>query len=359
MKITHYLLAGVALLAAVSCDRTDKWSVGGTISDADGKLLTLERSFNGAWMVLDSVRLDATGNYKFESLPIGYPDIYRVSLDGANSAYFPIDSLDNITLNGNGAKLATDYQLSGTTDAEMLGAINKLVNDKVAALGREAVNDSLMKRELSGMVLGDMSSIVSYYIINKEIGGRRIFNPADKGDLRVIGAVVNAFSALRTNDPRTRFMEAQYLAYRRAANPVTTSVEAVEIGFPDIVLKDVTNNERALSELAGNGKPVIVSFTAYGADYSPAINLTLANIYNAGGVEIYQVSVDADEYLWRDAARNLPWTAVYNSPRDGDKVLRSYNVSVVPTSFIIDKNGMLRERVDDPAKLPDLIGKYK
>jgi len=359
MKITHYILAGLLATAAITaCNQPETWSVSGTITGADGKLLTLERSYNGMWTVLDSVRLDGKGSYSFKSTPVGYPDIYRVSLDGA-SAYFPIDSLDNVTLNGNASTLATDYQLAGTTNAEMLQSINKIINDKVASLGREAVTDSLLKRELSGMVLGDMSSIVSYYIINKEIGGRRIFNPADKGDLRVIGAVVNAFSAMRPNDPRTRFMEMQYIAQRRALNPVGTKVAAVEIGFPDIVLRDVNNKERKLSDIAGKGKPVIINFTAYAAENSPAVNLSLANIYNAGGIEIYQISIDADEYLWREAARNLPWVAVFKSPRDGDRVLVDYNISAVPTSFIIDRDGMLQERVDDITKLPELIKKYK
>ena len=180
MKITHCLIAGLAAAAAAtSCSTNDTWSVEGNITGADGKLLTLERSYKGAWTVLDSVRLDEEGAYRFTAEPFGYPDIYRVSLDGASSAYFPIDSLDNVTLNGDAATLATDYTLSGTTKAEMLASINQLVNEKVAALGRDAVNDSILKRELSGMILGDMSSIISYYIINKEIAGQRIFDPAD------------------------------------------------------------------------------------------------------------------------------------------------------------------------------------
>ncbi len=360
MKHYHYLMAGMALVAFAACNHTDNWSVSGTITGADGKLLTLERSYNGMWTVLDSVRLDEKGDYEFKSAPFGYPDIYRISLDGKASAYFPVDSLDNVTLCGDAATLATDYRLSGTVSAEMLQAINGLINKKIASVGRDAaVGDSLLKCELSGMVLGDMSSIVSYYIINKEIGGRRIFDPTDKADLRVIGAVVNAFSALRPNDPRTRFMELQYIAQRRALNPVTTQVTATEIGFPEIRLRDVGNNERPLSAIVGNGKPVILNFTAYAADNSPAVNLALAGIYNAGGVEIYQVSIDRDEYLWREAARNLPWVAVFNSPRDGDRVLVDYNVGAVPMSFIIDRNGMLQERVEDISRLSELIGKYR
>lgn len=359
MKITHSLLACLAIAAATSCDSHDTWSVEGNITGADGKLLTLERSYKGAWTVLDSVRLDEKGAYKFKADPFGYPDIYRVSLDGTTSAYFPIDSLDNVTLNGDAATLATDYELSGTPKAEMLAAINRLINEKVSAGGREAANDSILKRELSGMILGDMSSIISYYIINKEIAGKRIFDPTDKSDLRVIGAVVNAYSTLRPNDPRTRVMEAQYLAQRRAIAPAGTSVEAVEIGYPEIVLKDRSHTDRALSDLVGKGRPVILNFTAYGADNSPAVNLALANVYNAGGVDIYQISIDSDEYLWREAAKNLPWTAVFNSPRDGDAVLRSYNVGAVPATFIIGKDGELKERVDDLTKLPATIAKYK
>lgn len=358
MKIAHSLLAGIAVVAAVSCTHDNNWSVSGTITGAEGKLLTLDRSYNGMWTVIDSVRLDGTGDYKFIQSPAGYPDIYRVSLDGV-SAYFPIDSIDNITLDADAASMATNYKLSGSLDAEMLQAINKTINDKVAVLGREAVSDTLLKRELSGMVLGDMSSIVSYYIINKEIGGRRIFNPADKQDLRVIGAVVNAFSSLRPNDPRTRYMEQMYLLQRRALNPVTAQVVANEIGFPEITLSDVNGKERTLSSLVGNGKPVIVNFTAYAAENSPAINLALANIYNAGGVEIYQVSVDTDEYLWREAAKNLPWVTVMKSPRDGDRVLVDYNVRIIPTTFIIDKNGMLQERIEDLSKLSSIVNKYK
>ncbi|MCM1449403.1 MAG: AhpC/TSA family protein [Clostridiales bacterium] len=357
MKIQHYVMAA-ASLAVIACNHEDKWSVSGNITGGEGKLLTLERSYSGMWGIVDSVRLDQKGNFKFESAPAGYPDIYRVSIDD-QSAYFPIDSLDNITIEADAATMASNYRLSGSTSAEILQGINKLVNDKVAAMGRKAAGDSLLKRELSGMVLGDMSGIVSYYIINKEIGGQRIFDPSDKGDLRVIGAVTNAFKSQRPNDPRTRIMEAQYIGWRRALNASTTSIEATEIGYPEIVLKDINNVERRLSSLVGKGKPVIVNFTAYAAENSPAINVVLANIYNAGNADIYQVSVDNDEYLWREAARNLPWTAVLQSPRDGNSAMRSYNVQGLPMTYVIDRNGMLQERVDDITKLSDIVAKYK
>lgn len=361
MKTKFHLsaLAALALMTA-ACGGDDHWKVTGTVTGADGHLLTLERSFNGRWMTLDSTRLDAKGNYKLQSTPVGYPDIYRLTLDG-KSAYFPIDSIETVTLSGDAATFTTGYTLSGSDNAVMMQQANTLINDAVAALGRDAAPaDSMLKRELSALVLGDMSSIVSYYIVNKEIDGHPIFNPADKADMRVIGAVVNAFSAFRPNDPRTRVMEQQYLALRRAMNTAAgQTVEAIEVGFPEIELKDISGTVRPLSSVTGNGKPVILNFTAYAADSSPALNLILANIYNEGGVEVYQVSVDADEYLWREAARNLPWITVFNSPSDGDRVLMEYNVAVIPQTFIIDRQGRLAERVAETTQLPELIKKYR
>ncbi|MDE7387510.1 MAG: hypothetical protein K2N28_10295 [Muribaculaceae bacterium] len=356
MKSIHYLLAIAVASVVTACSSAPTWSVKGSIDGSEGKLVTLERSYNGYWNVLDSVRPGADGSFSFKTEPAGYADIYRVRVNDW-TAYFPIDSIENITLN---ADLATKtYTLAGSDDAVMFNEINKLIDSTIAAKGNAAANDSILKRQLSGVILGDMNSIVSYYIINKKIDGQPIFNPADKGDLRVIGAVVNSFSALRPNDPRTRIMEQQYIANRRALNTQATTIEAVEIGYPDITLKDVAGQERSISDIVGHGRPVIVNFTAYAADYSPAINVILNNIYETGQADIYQISVDADEYVWQDAARNLPWVTVYNSPRDGDRALRVYNVIGVPVSYIIDGSGRLQERVDDVAKLPEVLKKYK
>ncbi len=356
MKISHLLIAASATLLA-SCSQETHWNVSGNITGADGQLLTLERSYNGRWNVVDSVRLSDKGDYSLKAVPAGYPDIYRVALDG-RPAYFPIDSIESITLNANAANFASAYKLSGSTEAELFNSLNDNVNAALKRNQTNAASDSILKANLSEIVFDNMGSIVAYYIINKEINGKRIFNPADKKDLRIIGAVVNSFATLRPNDPRTRSLKEQYLMWRRATAEATTTVEATEIGFPEIELNDSKGNKRSLTSLVGKGKPVILNFTAYEAESSPAFNVVLAEIFNNGDAEIYQVSVDKNEYLWREAAKNIPWTAVHNSPRDGDQVLTNYNVSVIPTTFIIGRDGKLKERIADITKLHEQIKKY-
>lgn len=69
------------------------------------------------------------------------------------------------------------------------------------------------------------------------------------------------------------------------------------------------------------------------------------------------MSVDEDEYAWKQAAKNLPWITVYNSVADGGKVLRQYNVAQVPTTFVFNREGELVERVLDIADLDSAVAK--
>lgn len=362
MKLSHLIpSAAIALMAMASCADSGRWSVSGNITDAPGALLTLERSYNGVWNVVDSARLDDKGKFKFAQDPAGYPDIYRLTVDG-RSVYFPIDSIDHITIQASAPTMATDATVSGSESADMMMQVNSLINEKVAAVGMKALNDSVLKRSLSDLVLADQNGIIAYYIVNKEISGQPFFNLNDRADLRVVGAVANAFTARRPNDPRTRYIQSRYLAARRAISAPTAptqTLQATEVGFPEIELNDINGHPVKLSSVAGKGRPVVLNFTAYGLETSPAINLALANAYKAGGVEIYQISFDGDEFMWREAARNIPWVAVHNSPKDGDRVLRNYNVGGLPVTFIINSQGQLVERVANLADLPGLLAKYK
>ena len=93
---------------------------------------------------------------------------------------------------------------------------------------------------------------------------------------------------------------------------VELPTEAVsETGIIDINLRDMKGNVHKLSDL--KGKAVILDFTIYQSAVSPTHNYMLRDLYDkyAGqGLEIYQVSLDADEHYWKTTADNLPWICV-------------------------------------------------
>lgn len=100
------------------------------------------------------------------------------------------------------------------------------------------------------------------------------------------------------------------IAAERAAQKEKPEIEASTANFLDMELYDLRGRKKVLSDFVDAGKVVLLSFTAYQADYSPAYNMKLAELYKkykSKGLEIYQVSLDADEQAWKVAADNLPW----------------------------------------------------
>ncbi len=354
----------MAALLMTACGHRNEWTVNGTIEGADGETMMIEASDNGRWYALDSVKLDESGKFAYSHAAAGYPDIYRLRLDD-KTLYFPIDSIETVNVVSRADAFDSEYTLGGTPAAETLMEVDRRVMAVVNKNGINAIaSDSLLKRDLGGMLLGDPSGIVAYYIINKKIGGVSIYNPGDPKDLRLIGAVANAFTQFRPNDPRTAYLKNLFLSNRVATLPPTTPRDTMvvdEVKIFDISLYDNLGKKHSLEALAKQGKVVILNFTVYADEASPAFNRELNKIYekyHSQGLEIFQVSIDEDEYLWRQSAKNIPWITVYNSPADGAKNLMQYNVTGVPTTYIFNRQGEIAERVEDVTRLSDAVARY-
>ncbi|MDE5941626.1 MAG: AhpC/TSA family protein [Muribaculaceae bacterium] len=365
-KIGSY--AATALIAAtVMSGCTEKrWTAEGTLAGGEGKSLVLEApNGHGGWYPLDTVEVDSKGKFTVKGEPAGHPEVYRLTL-GGESLYFPVDSLEKITIASDASAFGSSYSISGSESADKMQHINEVIAKVVAEKGEQAVAyDPDLKRELAEQILRDPSGIVAYYTIFRRVGNTLMFDPSQKSDLRLIGAVANAFSHQRPSDPRTAFLKDLYISNRSwsggAQGTPTDTIVAEEILLPEITLLDESGKPQSLSETASKGKVVVLNFTAYAAEASPAFNLELAKIYNANkdqGFEIYQVSVDDDEFFWKQAAVNLPWITVYNSPKDGAENLLRYNVSILPATFIISRQGELAERVDDVTRLGAAVKRY-
>ncbi len=357
-----YYFAVVILGVLASCSSANKWKVEGKIADADAQDIVIEMSENGYWYPLDTVKTDRNGNFSYSHEAIGYPDILRMRL-GDKTIYFPIDSVEKINVTSSVANFDTDYSVSGTQSADMMMEVDRKIREVAAAKGSgTALTDSILKRELGGMILSDPSGIVAYYIINKNINGKPIFNPADIRDVRIIGAVANAYNEFRPNDPRTKYLKTLFLANRpqyKSNSLPTDTIQVNQLNFFEIDLSDNTGKQNKLSDIVAKNKVVVLNFTAYTAQQSPAFNIELAQMYEKyhnQGVEIFQVAIDPDEYQWKQTAKNLPWVTVYNPGTDGD-VLRKYNVAGIPTTYIL-ANGELVKRVDDISKISSEVAKY-
>jgi hypothetical protein len=85
---------------------------------------------------------------------------------------------------------------------------------------------------------------------------------------------------------------------------------------------------------------VLLDFHVFATNESPERILLLRelyNKYNAQGLEIYQVSLDADEHFWKQQTAALPWISVREDKGVGSSTLAIYNVQAVPEYFLIDR----------------------
>ncbi len=358
-----YIAAISAAVILTSCSKPNEWTLKGSIEGASNAPIAIEASENGIWLPVDTLSTDKEGNFSYTHAAFGYPDIMRLAMNG-NYVYFPVDSIETITIRTSAENFSQPTTLSGSESAASIVAVDKRIKHTVDSIGTQgALTDSVLKQDLAKMILENPAGIVSYYIICKQLGNQFLFDPAENYDNRILGAVANSFSEQRPNDPRTRFLKRVYLGNRpeAAGSETKDTIEIKELDFFDITLSDNTGASHALSDAVKRNKVVLLNFTIYGSEISPALNVALGEIYNKfhpNGFEIYQIAIDEDELYWKQSAKNLPWITVYNPPvgKDSRKVLVNYNVQALPTSYLF-VNGQLVERIQDYDNLASTIAK--
>lgn len=359
MKLNPILSAAIAAAICSSCADSNQWTVTGTIEGANGTTIYIETAGTGGWTLLDSIMTEANGRFTYSHTAPQVPDIFRLRM-GDKMLYFPIDSIETVTVNTDIKHFDRNFTITGSPDAEMLSAIDRRVNRLIDRDDLNSDSITALKRDLTDMWLADPSSIVGYYMINKLINGVPLFNPSNKFDLRVIGGVATAFSENRPGDPRTAFLERLYLSNRARNIVPTDTIVTDEVSFFDIKLYDNSGIQQSLIDAAGKNKVVMINFTSYDEEFSPSLNVLLNKIYKAHhdkGLEIYQVSFDADEFFWRESAKNLPWITVHSPETGSAELLMRYNVRQLPTVFLI-RYGELLERVSDLSTLESSVARY-
>ena len=349
MKISHkslLLLIPALLFSLLSCKK--EFKVKGEISGASKALVVLEKAdFNGRWLIVDSTRTSGSGNFSMSRPALAAPEIFRLSFDG-RYIYFPVDSTETVSVKTTSQDFGTRYDLGGSSDAAVMAAFDM----DIISLPANSVPDSLddfKKTVYTKYIQPSPSSIVSYYILTKEIDGKPLFRPDRSPDYRYFGAVATGFRDLRPDDPRTSLLTQTTVSAMKRRNSEKGSyqqIEAQELSLLDITLPNEKGENVKLSDIAGKGKPVVLVFSLMTTDDAPLINYELSQLREkrGGNIDIYQVSLDPDRYAWREAASNLPWVTVYDSDGAYSSYAATYTVIDLPAFFIYNAGGELTDR---------------
>ena len=335
--------AALAALTITACSSGPKFQVNGDVSGADGKMLYLEASGLEGIVPLDSVKLKGEGTFSFKQPRPESPEFYRLRIDD-KIINFSVDSIETIQIKAPYVDFSTTYTVEGSENS-----------NKIKELTLKQIR---LQKEVDvkvNYIFAAPNTAAAYFALFQKLNNYLIFDPLNnKDDVKCFAAVAtslnNAFPhAVRSKNLYNIVIKGMKNTRQPQAKALEIPQEKiVETGIIDIALRDVKGNVRKLTDL--KGKVVLLDFSVFQSPAGSPHNLMLRELYNEyakQGLEIYQVSLDADEHYWKTAADNLPWVCV----RDGNGVYSTnvavYNVRQVPSIFLINRNNELKLRGED------------
>jgi peroxiredoxin len=363
-------LAALTLVLGSCADK--QFSVSGHITDAKDSLLYFENMGLNGPVTVDSVKLGQDGSFSFSADAPKAPEYYRLRID-KQIINIGIDSTETITVDASYPKMSWDYDVKGSEECSKMKELAQLqmgLQSRINALAQnpnisyEAEGDSInvllaayKNNVKNNYIFKAPMKAYAYYALFQTVtvDGQPmlIFNPRNsKDDVKVFAAVATSWDSFYPESERgknlhnialegmknQRIVEAQQ-SQTIDASKVNTS------GIIEIALPDNKGVVRKLSSLAG--KVVLLDFNIFKADGSVKHNMWLRDLYNKyhqQGLEIYQVSLDADEHYWKTSTEALPWICVRDENSTNSEYASQYNVQQIPTYFLIDRNNTLQKR---------------
>ena len=379
MKKVVYFLLALVLVGLEACDNGPKFKVQGEVSGAADKTLYFEASGLEGIVVLDSVELGSDGCFDFAQVRPESPDFYRLRLEG-KVINFSVDSTETVSVKAAADKFDTAYEIGGSVSnqkikelvllqGELQNKVDKLTQNRDIPAGIAQQTLSALVNQFKDKVKKEYiftapNTTYAYFALFQTLNGYMIFDPmANKDDIKCFAAVATSLNNAFPHADRSRNL--YNMVIKGMKNTKAPREEVVElpadkikeVDLIDIELKDLKGNVRRLSDLKNN--VVLLDFTVYNHVQAAAHNLALRELYNKyhdKGLEIYQISLDADEHFWKTSADNLPWVCVRDANGIYSQYVTLYSVKNIPSAFLIGRDNVLKSRVET---VPDLEAAIK
>ena len=373
MVINNFLyklfVTGFLCIIIIGCQKSDKYTINGVVAGAGGQTLFLENTGLSTIITLDSVKLKPDGKFSFSKPRPKYPDFYRLRLKN-QLIHFSVDSTETITFTADAHNFATSYTVEGSENSKAFKEITLAQLDANQELkkirdsyGMNLIPDSTYQENVLNAVkayketalkyiFGAPMSPVAYFALFQQIDGLWFFDLYDKTDSRAYGAVATSYNMYYPESPRTKQLESIALQSIKVTRNTQQSIQSIqnakEISVIDIELPGINDKNIKLSDVS-NGKVVLLNFTAYQTEWSPAFNISLNELYvkyKDRGFDIFQISLDNEAHFWKNIARNIPWTCVRDPQSVYSSIATMYNVRQLPALFLINNKGEIVKRIE-------------
>lgn len=350
-----------AMVATLASCSSNQAKISGKFAGLKDKMLYLEQ-LTPIKQVVDSVKLNGEGSfsfkYKFSKVE---PRFLNLRVDNKLVTVL-IEPGENVKLNAF-CDITQTLKVSGSSGSELISELNKSMSktfseiDSLSTLLSRSTDETRrnelsteitqkyykQKRKNIEFVVTNSTSLASIFALYQNLpNGMSFFN--DSKDFLYYKMVADSLSARYplSVHVRTLIKDVEQFENRSNIENLVSSSLAQDVKSPDLMVNDMFGENQSLSSL--RGKTVLLYFWSVQSPNSALMNKELKDIYNtysSKGFEVYQVSLDRSKQDWISAitSQKLPWINVNDFLGENSPVVSLYNVTAVPSNYILDRNG--------------------
>ncbi|MCK5137322.1 MAG: AhpC/TSA family protein [Bacteroidales bacterium] len=356
------------LVTSVACSRNNI-VIKGLVEGGDGTHITFERLDVNRMTVIDSVKIKKGGAFSF-STKLEEPELFILKNEQGDILNLLLSPGDHVSVSTKSESFGSDYTVEGSSDSENIRLLVEHLNrtrieldsllnlaDSIEDTGnpqmdiiRNAYAQSVIKQKrfTISYLVQNMSSLSSVYALYQKFGDENLIL-RNETDLQYFIVVADSLEVVHPNSSLTKSLRADIerrQAMYRQTNQLNTLLDMTDdsdnTGLLDLTIADRDRNEITLSTL--KGKVVLVVFWASGDEASIQSLLRLRSTYNCyqdSGFEIYAISLDNNKIRWMEAIdfNEFRWINVSELSYPDSRANLLYNVTVLPSSFLINREG--------------------
>lgn len=370
-KIILVALAGILF----SCNNNG-YKISGEIKGiADGTKVFLEKrdSLKGV-VAIDTVKIK-NGLFTFEG-ETKEPEIHNVRIDNTQGGFVVVLESGNIKAEINKDSIAK-AKISGTFNNDELQKFNgqiAKIQTKIMSFqnkNRALIMEAQQKNDTA--TLGKLQREYSKFGDEFKVINEAYVEKSPKSFLSAV-LIEGMFGEL---EPNIKKIQKYYDALAddvkqtkpgKRIKQKLSKIKSVEIGQKASDFSGPTPDGKTLSLKEALGKVTIIDFWASWCAPCRKENPNVVALYNefhSKGLNIIGVSLDreGEAAKWKEAIANdkLTWNHISNLKFWDDPIAKQYNVQSIPSTFILDKNGIIVAKnltgAELKAKVSELLAK--
>lgn len=378
MRVYGVIPIAAALLAG-ACAR-DAARVNGKFTGHCGGMVYIERMAAGGQQTVDSAHLGRRGDFSLRvDVPEGEPTLYNLRYD---QGVIPLllTAGEKVTVSSL-CDVSANYTVDGSEESARIRELKMLLTHgglKLDSLGKvifSSTGDEQMatykeyveemnrvKREHISFIVSQPGKLSSLWALYQRLPGEQ-FIFTRENDVLYYRMVADSTGLQFASSPYVAALKREIAAVDNQIALNDMLAQKLESGgdnYPDMVLPDMYGTEHRLSDM--DGYVIVLDFWHSAHAESRINNGDLRDLYNRyrdRGLRVYQVALDTQKAPWIAAVQDqrLPWTSVCDLRGAAGVAVRNYNVTNVPTNFLIDRSGRIVGRDLYDSRLADEVAK--